>query len=98
MKQVAVLALLALFSSVPVLAQAPAAKPAAPAPAAKPAVPAAEPVAPAASAVPAEKSAGQESVKLAAGKGGRSRANEDARECLQLATNTEIIKCAEKFL
>jgi hypothetical protein len=28
----------------------------------------------------------------------RSRAGEDARECLQLSTNTEIIKCAEKYL
>lgn len=28
----------------------------------------------------------------------KSRAGEDARECLQLSTNTEIIKCAEKYL
>jgi hypothetical protein len=28
----------------------------------------------------------------------KSRAAEDARECLQRNTNTEIIKCAEKFL
>ncbi len=28
----------------------------------------------------------------------RSRANEDARVCLELATNTEIIKCAEQYL
>lgn len=27
----------------------------------------------------------------------RSRANEDARVCLELATNTEIIKCAEDY-
>ena len=28
----------------------------------------------------------------------KSRATEDARECLQRSTNTEIIKCAEKYL
>jgi hypothetical protein len=28
----------------------------------------------------------------------KSRAAEDARECLQFSTNTEIIKCAEKYL
>ena len=33
-----------------------------------------------------------------AAKRGPSRANEDARTCLGLGTNTEIIKCAEKFL
>ncbi len=27
----------------------------------------------------------------------RSRANEDARVCLELATNIEIHKCAEKY-
>ncbi len=26
-----------------------------------------------------------------------SRANEDARHCLQLSTNREIIKCAERY-
>jgi hypothetical protein len=29
--------------------------------------------------------------------GKRSRANVDARHCLQFATNFEIIKCAEKY-
>jgi hypothetical protein len=27
----------------------------------------------------------------------RKRDTRDARECLQLASNTEVIKCAEKF-
>lgn len=27
----------------------------------------------------------------------RSRANEDARSCLELSTNTEIARCAEKY-
>lgn len=36
--------------------------------------------------------------KPASRKGKRSRANVDARHCLQFATNFEIIKCAEKYL
>ena len=35
--------------------------------------------------------------KTAASAPKRSRANEDARVCLELATNTEIAKCAEKY-
>lgn len=35
--------------------------------------------------------------KPAARTGKRSRANMDARHCLQFATNFEIIKCAEKY-
>ena len=35
--------------------------------------------------------------KPAARTGKRSRANVDARHCLQLATNLEIHRCAEKY-
>lgn len=31
-------------------------------------------------------------------KGGPRRWNEDARHCLERASNTEVIKCAEEFL
>lgn len=77
MKTTTVIAALAMLSSAPVLAQAPAGK--------SPA------------AAPAARTAGQDTVKLAAGKTGRSRAGEDARSCLELATNVEIIKCAEQY-
>lgn len=104
MKRVAVIAALAMLSSAPILGQTPAGKPAAPAPVAKPAdkpvvaAPAAKPAGKAAAVAPDAKPAQQATVKVASGtKGGRSRANEDARDCLQLATNTEIIKCAEKY-
>lgn len=43
-----------------------------------------------------EKVAASETGKAPA-RSGPSRAKEDARSCLELATNTEIIKCAEKF-
>jgi len=39
----------------------------------------------------------QKDVKLAQGPG-QSKVTEDARHCLELASNTEIIKCAEPFL
>lgn len=39
----------------------------------------------------------QEKIKPAARAGKRSRANVDARHCLQFATNLEIIRCAEKY-
>jgi hypothetical protein len=39
----------------------------------------------------------QEKTKPAARTGKRSRANVDARHCLQFATNLEIHKCAEKY-
>ncbi|MBI2295706.1 MAG: hypothetical protein HYU76_06675 [Betaproteobacteria bacterium] len=39
----------------------------------------------------------QQAAKPAAGTPRRSRANEDARECLQFPTNREIIVCAEKY-
>ncbi len=91
MKRVSVIAVLAMLSSFPVLGQAPAGKPAAPAPETKPAQ---QPPAMPTGAKPAQ----QATVKVASGKkGDRSRANEDARDCLQLTSNTEIIKCAEKY-
>lgn len=39
----------------------------------------------------------QQVAKPASGTPRRSRANEDARECLQFPTNREIIICAEKY-
>jgi hypothetical protein len=39
----------------------------------------------------------QAETKPAATKVKRSRASADARHCLQLATNLEIIRCAEKY-
>lgn len=39
----------------------------------------------------------QKDVKLAQGPG-QSKVAEDARHCLELASNTEIIKCAEPYL
>ena len=73
-------------------AVAPSPKPAA-VPAAKPAqTPAAAAASPAAAPSPVVRVA-----KPASRKGGHSRATRDARHCLQLASNTEIIKCAEKY-
>jgi hypothetical protein len=82
MKRIAMLVVLAAFSP---LALAQADKPAAaPAPAAQ------EPVKPVPQAAkPRAKSS------LVAKK---SRRSEDARRCLDKATNTEIIKCAEEYL
>lgn len=55
------------------------------------------PTAPAAAPAPAMK-AEKVAAQSAADKPARkSRATEDARSCLQLATNTEIIKCAEPY-
>ena len=39
----------------------------------------------------------QQAAKPAPDSPRRSRANEDARVCLELATNIEIHKCAEKY-
>lgn len=99
MKPIGPVAVFAVLFSLPVLglAQAkPAAAPAQPAakPAAAPVQPAAAPVQP--EAKPAAAPA-QPAVKLASGSAGRSRANEDARSCLELATNMEIHQCAEKY-
>ena len=71
-------------------AQAPAKEAAKPEPmkeAAKPAEPIKEPAKP--EAAPTKK---------AASKTGPRRWNEDARHCLERASNTEVIKCAEEFL
>ena len=91
MKLIGPVAIFAMLFSLPVtvLAQGakPAAKPAADKPAAAPVQPMAKPEAPAA----------QPAVKLASGTPGRSRANEDARACLELPTNMEIHKCAEPY-
>ena len=52
---------------------------------------AAKPAAPA-----AEKAAAQPAEKPAVAK--KSRRGEDARHCLEKASNTEVIKCAEAYL
>lgn len=98
MKLTGPVAIFAVLFSLPVpgLAQdakpAPAAKPAA----AAPAQPAAEKPA-AAPVQPAAKPEAQPAVKVASGTPRRSRSNEDARSCLELATNMEIHKCAEPY-
>ena len=69
-------------------------------PAPAPAAPAATPAAPAAAPTPAEAPkpvAKAEPAKKSARKPNPHR-QEDARHCLDKATNTEIIKCAEAYL
>jgi hypothetical protein len=94
---------------IPAHAQKPAAAQPAAQPEKKPAAPAAkEPAKPAADAKTAAKPvpegkaemkpAAKEPAKPMATASRKSRASEDARECLQLNTNSDIIKCAEKFL
>lgn len=51
-----------------------------------------------AAAAPAKAEAKPMPVKQAAGPKKPRRWNEDARHCLELTSNTEIIKCAEEFL
>lgn len=109
MKRIAVIVALAALPCMPALTYAqgdkpaakPAGKPAAAAPAAKAAAaPVAKPAetpAAAPTAKPVEKPAGKPAAKPAARMGGRSRDTRDARGCLQLATNKEIIVCAEKY-
>jgi hypothetical protein len=113
MKRIAVLAALAVLPCLSALSYAqadkPAAKPAdkpaaaapAPAPATKaaaaPAAKTADKPAAAAATKPTGKPAAAPAAKAAARKGGHSRDTRDARACLKLATNTEIIKCAEKY-
>lgn len=87
MKPIGPVAVFAVLFSLPVAVLAQGAKPAADKPAAAPVQPVAKPAEPAA----------QPAVKLASGSAGRSRANEDARSCLELATNMEIHQCAEKY-
>jgi hypothetical protein len=84
MKRIAVLAVLTACSS---LALAQASKPAAPEEPAKAAAAAQEP------AKPAGKPRAKSSVVAK-----KSRRSEDARRCLDKASNTEIIKCAEEYL
>jgi hypothetical protein len=88
MKQLTVIAVTVLLSLAPAVGTAQAQKPGAAKPA--PAKPAAE--------VTAEKPASQAPGKPVATVARKSRAMEDARECLQFSTNTEVIKCAERFL
>ena len=60
--------------------------------------PAAKPVAtPPGTAKDPEARPAQKDTKLAQGPG-QSAVKEDARHCLELASNTEIIKCAEPYL
>ena len=47
---------------------------------------------------PVKEAAKPEPVKRAATPGKPRRWNEDARHCLEKASNTDIIKCAEEFL
>ena len=92
MTRILAIAALAALSSAPALGQAPAEKPAAAAPA-----PQAEKPAAVAPAPQAEKPAAQGEIKLVQG-AGQSKVTEDARRCLEMSTNTDIIKCAEPYL
>lgn len=78
-----IIAIVAALASAPALGQTEGGKPAAGAPAAS---------------MSAEKDpAMKNAARPASRKRGRSRATEDARHCLQLATNLEIHRCAEKY-
>ena len=89
MKRILLMAAVAALICVPGFAQAaaqgdqPAVKPAA--------------VAPAGAAKDPEAKPAQKDMKLAQGPG-QSKVTEDARHCLELASNTEVIKCAEPYL
>jgi hypothetical protein len=89
MKGILLMAAVAALIGVPAFAQAaeqgdqPAVKPAAAVPAGAAKDPEAKPA--------------QKDMKLAQGPG-QSKVTEDARHCLELASNTEIIKCAEPYL
>ena len=88
MKRILLIAAVAALICVPVFAQAaaqgdqPAVKPAA---------------ATAGAAKDPEAKPAQKDMKLAQGPG-QSAVKEDARHCLELASNTEVIKCAEPYL
>lgn len=88
MKRILLMTAVAAMISTPVFVQAaaqddpPAVKPAA---------------APATAAKDPEAKPAQKDMKLAQGPG-QSKVTEDARHCLGLASNTEIIKCAEPYL
>ena len=90
MKHIVFLALLATAGAV--AAQAPAPAPAAP----KPEPIKEQPL----QAAPAKPAAAPEAPKAQAAKPVKhtNRRSEDARQCLDKATNTEIIKCAEEYL
>jgi hypothetical protein len=89
MKRILLIAAVAALIWAPVFAQAaaqgeqPAVKPAA--------------VATAGAAKDPEAKPAQKDIKLAQGLG-QSKVTEDARHCLELATNIEITKCAEPYL
>ncbi len=77
MKQIVMLAAVAVLVAVPALAQKQET----------------------AAGVPVEtKAAGKDSAKMAAVSRKGSRRHEDARHCLDLKNNFEIIKCAEQYL
>jgi hypothetical protein len=88
MKRILLMAAVAALISAPVLVQAAAQEDQ---PAAKPTAP------PAGAAKDPEARPAQKDMKLAQGPG-QSAVKEDARHCLELASNTEIIKCAEPYL
>ena len=92
MKRIGLTAALALLFSLPVAGLAQDNKPAA----AKPQAAAVQPATKPAEAKP-QTVAVQTATKPASDGPKRSRANEDARSCLELATNLEIHKCAEKY-
>jgi len=99
MKHIGHVAVLAILLSVPLAGTAQEKKPAAaaaakPAPKPAPAKPQAAPAKPAAAAAAPEK---QPAVNVAADASRRSRANEDARACLQHPTNLEIHRCAHDY-
>ena len=87
MKRIVFLALLSAAGAV--AAQAPA-----------PAAPKAEPIKAEPIKEPAKPAAAPEAPKPQAAKPAKhtNRRSEDARRCLDRATNTEIIKCAEEYL
>ena len=84
MKRIATAAALAMLLSAPVLAQTPGEKPAS-----------TPPAQPKAGKAPAKRV----DIKLDSGKGTSrlAKLREDARKCLEFATNPEIIKCAEDY-
>lgn len=99
MKPIGCAAIVAILFSMPVFGQAPDKKPAAvaPAPATKPVAAPAPAMKPAAAPAPAMKAEKETTKVVAASPARKSRALEDARSCLQLATNAEVIKCAEEY-
>ena len=88
MKHILLMAAVAALISAPVLVRAAAQEDQT---AAKPAA------APAGAAKDPEARPAQKDMKLAQGPG-QSAVKEDARHCLELASNTDIIKCAEPYL